>query len=591
MNTANSPISSPGSSPESSPGHPEKIGHFRITGFLGQGGMATVYRAEQGALKRQVALKVVLPKFANDPAFRDRFLREAQAAAAINHPNVITCFDAGEAEGQLFMAMELVGGGDLLGLMKRQGGKLDERQAVSLLHGCLQGLEAVEDARLIHRDLKPANIFLTDRGLPKIADLGLARPTTSDDGAEVGMIMGTPSYMPPEQVRGAADIDIRADLYALGATLFHLVTGSTVFVCDNPMDTLIKVLNEPLPDPRSRGASVSDACVAMMMRLLAKDRDQRPMNANAARIEVENYLANGGGPSGTNPSVRRDPTTRIIAAPLTASFTSSPVGGGRPADDTTRRAIKSGAVNSDKLAALARRILVDRAGMQATLVLAPNASFPRILLDQIISLADLHYGLLEDAIEEATRPAPTKRRIVLARGDPAAPGRCGMTVRAEVIPAVVAAMDVEVGDDAMTAFAVVEPGRLVPTSDVQQVLRGSGLHFGLDAVALRRLIDGPAGSEARMVIAKGQCAVRGQPAGFHLAPIGAKTKPDTGAANLTQVQAWTSSVGHCRCLRYRHAKRKPVPVRVPPPKPNVVCCACARCATVFVRNKAMAPCE
>ena len=160
--------------------------------------MAIVYRALQASLQRQVALKVVTSAFSSDPDFCARFLREARAGALVSHPNVVTCFDAGEADGQLFMAMELVTGGDLAQLIDKRGGRLDERLAMSLLKDATCGLEAIEAARLVHRDIKPANIFINDHGVAKLADLGLVCFSSGDDRmTKPGTVMGTPAYIAP----------------------------------------------------------------------------------------------------------------------------------------------------------------------------------------------------------------------------------------------------------------------------------------------------------------------------------------------------------------------------------------------------------
>nr|MBA3938581.1 serine/threonine protein kinase [Planctomycetota bacterium] len=199
---------------------PAAIGGYRILARLGAGGMATVYRALQVGLQREVALKVVAQHLAGDADFGERFLREARAGALVNHVNVVACYDAGRADGQLYMAMELVSGGDLAQLLERKGGTLDEALALNLMRDSAAGLEAIEAAGLIHRDLKPANIFLTERGVAKLADLGLVRFTGDDRVTQPGMVMGTPAYISPEQARGVADVDIRTDIYSLGASLY-----------------------------------------------------------------------------------------------------------------------------------------------------------------------------------------------------------------------------------------------------------------------------------------------------------------------------------------------------------------------------------
>ena len=205
---------------------PRVIAGFRLIKPLGQGGMATVYLASQISLAREVALKLISPQIAANPEAAERFLREARVAAAVNHPNVISIIDVGQADGQLFMALELVTGGDAAQLAVRFGGVLPEVRALELLIDCTKGLQALFEARLLHRDLKPANIFITKDGIAKLGDLGLARSEDGDDRmTTTGHLVGTPAFMSPEQASGEGVIDIRSDIYALGATLFALVTG------------------------------------------------------------------------------------------------------------------------------------------------------------------------------------------------------------------------------------------------------------------------------------------------------------------------------------------------------------------------------
>lgn len=265
---------------------PRVIAGFRIVKKLGEGGMATVFLAEQLSLQREVALKLMSPQIANDAESAERFLREARIAAAVNHPNIVSVIDVGRHEGQLYLAMELVTGGDAAQLADRLGGVLPESRALEILIDCAEGLGALGDARLVHRDIKPSNIFLTKEGRAKLGDLGLAR---SEDGADrltvTGFLVGTPAFMSPEQA-GAADlVDIRSDIYALGATLFDLATGQQPYTGNGPIAVAAKVLTEPTPDPQLINPLLSSATAAVIRRAMAKkpeDRFQTPAELNAA---------------------------------------------------------------------------------------------------------------------------------------------------------------------------------------------------------------------------------------------------------------------------------------------------------------------
>jgi eukaryotic-like serine/threonine-protein kinase len=256
---------------------PRTIGGFRIIDQIGQGGMGTVYRAVQLSLNRQVALKVVSPHVLSDGASAERFLREARVAASLNHPHIISVIDVGrDDDGTLYMAMELVTGGDAKQLAQRYDGVVPELRALEVIRDCAEGLEAINAARLVHRDIKPANIFLTREGRAKLADLGLVR--NEQDGERLtitGALVGTPAYMSPEQANNEQDLDIRSDIYALGATLFCLVTGRPPFDANGPFAIVAKVLTQPAPDPRTVIPTLSPGISKLIMRCLEKSREAR----------------------------------------------------------------------------------------------------------------------------------------------------------------------------------------------------------------------------------------------------------------------------------------------------------------------------
>ena len=266
---------------------PEVIAGYRRLRQLGAGGMGEVHLAHQDRLDRKVALKLLRANVAEDGDFVGRFLRESKAMAAVSHPNVVAIHDAGEYEGFLFMALEFVDGTDLSKLLKTRG-TLDEHTALGIMIGCCKGLEAIAAAGLVHRDIKPANIFLDRANQPKIGDLGLARKI---DGADrmtmTGSAWGTPAYMPPEQLKGVSDIDIRTDLYALGASLFTCLTGTEPFTGQTSFVITSKILNDPPPDARSLNRTVSPAVAAIIHACLAKERTQRYPDPTVLRVDLE----------------------------------------------------------------------------------------------------------------------------------------------------------------------------------------------------------------------------------------------------------------------------------------------------------------
>ena len=517
---------------------PERIGPYRILGGLGSGGMGTVYRAMQESLGREVALKVVNPASAADPRFQERFLREARAMAHIQSPFVVSCFDAGLADGQLYMALELVTGGDLLGLMQRKSGNLSEPLALALMRDCLEGLEALEAARLVHRDLKPANIFLSDHGRAKLADLGLARSVANSDADRAtmaGMIMGTPAYISPEQARGEDDIDVRADIYSLGATLYHLLTGQTPFPANDPIGTLMRVLNDPLPDPRELRPDLSEATVIYLKRLLEKERTKRPPSARAARELLEELLRVRSArstrddrtplpspvlpdesPSAISPRI---PVVTSAAAEIRSSLNArsqerTPLATNVvPADRPTTSA--SLRIDPAQLLQLAKRIVIDQDGLRAALALAPGASFPRVLLDQLLTVSGITYGLIEANLEASSTAVELPRRITLAKGDPPTPDAPGKTVRGEIVPAVQLSVTIRIADDLMQAAALYRPGKPPSEAEVRAALSAAGITTGLDTAALARFAGKPP-SGGKLVVAKGSPAIPAVDAGWNL---------------------------------------------------------------------------
>src|SRR6186713_2728419 len=226
----------------------ESVGHYRILSKLGEGGMGVVYAAADERLQRQVALKM-LHGTGRDPQARERLWREARAAASVSHPNVCQLYDVGEANGELFIAMELLEGQPLSARLSH--GPIPLAESVDMTLAILSALGAIHGRGLVHRDLKPSNIFLTTHGV-KLLDFGLAR-SIEDSAKETqaqltvaGTVMGTPHYMSPEQI-GGDPLDGRSDLFALGAILFELLVGTTAFKGKTAPQVFHSILYDPLP--------------------------------------------------------------------------------------------------------------------------------------------------------------------------------------------------------------------------------------------------------------------------------------------------------------------------------------------------------
>jgi len=274
------------------------IGRCRIIRELGRGGVGTVYLAKHQTLQIEVALKVLSPALSMDqPALAERFIREAQLAARIRHPNVIAVMDAAHDEptGLYYIVFEYVGGGALAWHLRN--GPLPEPKALSVMIGIAQALVVAEENNIVHRDIKPENIMLDSRGAAKLADLGLAKHDIDSRTSLTmgGSYMGTPAYMSPEQARDAKAADTRDDIYSLGATFYECLTGDPPFTGDTPYNIMSELLTKPSPKVSDRRPEVS-RCVDMICRkMMAKTRGLRYGDARALLRDLQQFQLHGEG--------------------------------------------------------------------------------------------------------------------------------------------------------------------------------------------------------------------------------------------------------------------------------------------------------
>ena len=253
---------------------PETLGPYRLQEIIGRGGMGTVYRAIDDQLRRDVAVKVLASEYRGQQDFVVRFDREARAAARINHRNLVQIYFTGVENGIPFFAMEHIRGSNLQDLVSEEG-VLSPGRAVDLMIQAAEGLRAAATGGVIHRDIKPTNLLLQEDGTLKIADFGLAKSIGFDSRlTHTGAVVGTPYYMSPEQGKGEV-VDHRSDIYALGATFYHLLAGDPPFSADSPVGIIVKHINDA-PEPlRSRRREIPATLESIVLRMMAKDPDHR----------------------------------------------------------------------------------------------------------------------------------------------------------------------------------------------------------------------------------------------------------------------------------------------------------------------------
>jgi ABC-type branched-subunit amino acid transport system substrate-binding protein len=261
----------------------EVFAGYRIEAVVDRGGMGVVYRATDLRLDRPVALKLVAPELAGDERFRDRFLKEPRLAAALDHPNVVPIYEAGEHDGRLFLAMRFVPGSNLKTLLER-GGVLDAERALRILAQIADALDAAHRRGLVHRDVKPANVLLDEEGHAYLTDFGITKQVGSDS-TQTGQIVGTLDYVAPEQIR-SEPVDGRTDVYALGCVLYECLAGTPPFRRDTQMEAIWAHLQEPVP-PLPRFPPLDP----VLAKALAKERDDRYATCSELIEAAEAMLA------------------------------------------------------------------------------------------------------------------------------------------------------------------------------------------------------------------------------------------------------------------------------------------------------------
>lgn len=268
---------------------------YELLGSIGQGGMADVQRAHDSQLDREVAIKILHARYANDPEFLARFQREARSAANLNHPHIVSVYDAGESDHRPYIVMELVDGQSLRDLLRSQ--RVNTDVALRIMSDAALALDYAHDRGLVHRDVKPANILLSEGGTVKVTDFGIARAVGAETVTQTAAVFGTAAYMAPEQAR-SEEVDRRTDVYALGCVLYELLAGRAPFSADNPVSLAHKHIFEiPTPPSGFTGGALqgkqddlAQDLDAITLKAMAKEPDDRYQTARELHADLQRAL-------------------------------------------------------------------------------------------------------------------------------------------------------------------------------------------------------------------------------------------------------------------------------------------------------------
>ena len=307
----------------SSPEHEVYSGRYELQRKVARGGMADVFLSRDLLLDRPVALKVLFPAFASDPAFVQRFRREAQSAARLNHPNVVSVFDWGQEGSTYFIVMEFVEGQSLAQVL-RESGRMEPDRAATIAADVADALAFAHEHGVVHRDVKPGNVMLTRAGHVKVADFGIARAvSTAENLTQTGTVMGTATYFSPEQARGGA-VDPRSDVYSLGVVLYEMLTGTPPFTGDNPVSVAYKHVQELPAPPRQLREDIPEGLEAIVLKAINKNPANRYATAGEMRADLRRYLA--GRPVLAEPLMPVPEGSDITAAVPAAAFGAAAAG-------------------------------------------------------------------------------------------------------------------------------------------------------------------------------------------------------------------------------------------------------------------------
>ena len=269
-----------------------EIGDFVLRSKLGSGGMGEVWLATQNSMRRLVALKILLPKFSENKRFVDRFLSEAAMAGQLSHPNIITAYSAGQVGNYYYLATSYIDGMEVSTKLKMET-KLTEREALKITRDIAFALKyAWDEHKMLHRDVKPGNFMLDRKGFARLMDMGISKSLKDNpEETSVNIIMGTPDYISPEQAKAERNIDFRSDLYSLGASLYHMVTGRPPFQSDTAGKVLQMHVRTPLTPPDNINPALSKECSTLIQMMMAKEPKDRQASWDYVLDDIDAVLS------------------------------------------------------------------------------------------------------------------------------------------------------------------------------------------------------------------------------------------------------------------------------------------------------------
>ena len=374
-----------------------KIANYEILEKVGQGGMGSVFKARQLSLDRIVALKILNPNLSKDTSFCERFIKEARSVAKLSHPNIIVGIDVGQFGKYYYFAMEYVEGETALRILRDEG-PFQEERALDIAMQTAKALDHAHKHNMVHRDIKPDNIMVTPRGEAKLCDLGLAKfSDPSAEASQSGTAVGTPHYIAPEQAKGEANVGITADIYALGATLYHMVTGRTLFQGENSREIMISHLTEEAPNARKLNPALSEAFCRMLERMLAKDAKDRYQTPAALMEDLEALI-------------KKHPNKMSLVPGVKTSMEATA--------KVSRKAATTGPRAPIESASTGPRAPIDRPDHATGPKSSVSGSKPLLILAAVAALAVIVGGIW---LATGSKPAETKKATAPAPKQPADP--------------------------------------------------------------------------------------------------------------------------------------------------------------------------